>query len=226
MVRLTDRTKAGLPLTSLLAAESANSSRTEPKSSTVNTTPLGSVTSGSLAISLPTSRLFFPRSNTSWPTVCILPAGISRFSRAMIRDTCWSDRPYLRSVSSLISTSIWKSGAPNSVTCDTVLSCSSSSRTCSATARSCSRSTSPSWSGAITATRMAASRIVISWTFGSSASSGKLGMRSTSERTSVTIFCTSLTSAWSSSTTDPAPSAATEVIFLMPSIDRTPSSIF
>ena len=80
-------------------------------------------------------------------------------------------------------------------------------------------------SGPTMPTVIAGCRSVICLTSGSSASNGKLGMRSTSERTSPRIFC-AFDPASNSSTTYPKPSLATEVCFLMPSTERTASSIF
>ena len=105
---------------------------------------------------------------------------------------------------------------------------SRSSRTASATSRSASSDTSPATagSGASTPTLMAGVRSVICSTFGSSASTGKLGIRSTSERISASDFCTFLTLSRSSNTQKPTPSWATLVTFLIPSTLRQASSIF
>jgi hypothetical protein len=73
---------------------------------------------------------------------------------------------------------------------------------------------------------IAAVRSVTCSIFGSSASSGMLGIRSTSERISPRVFCTSLTLSWSSNTQNPIPSWATLVIFLMPATLRQASSTF
>ena len=63
--------RAGLPLISLRAAISSNSSRTLEISPTVRITPLGWVTKGNLAMSSPRSRLFLPRKRISWPSLRI-----------------------------------------------------------------------------------------------------------------------------------------------------------
>ena len=63
--------RAGLPLISLRAAISSNSSRTLEISPTVRITPLGWVTKGNLAMSSPRSRLFLPLKRISWPSLRI-----------------------------------------------------------------------------------------------------------------------------------------------------------
>ena len=70
------------------------------------TNAAGSVTSGSLAISSPTYRLFLPRSRISPLSLRIVPPGSSRFSRRTISATACRERPYFRSVASEISMSI------------------------------------------------------------------------------------------------------------------------
>ena len=106
-LRSIDTTIPARPLIRLVAATSANSSRTVPRSPTVSTRPSGSVTSGSFAISAPTYRLFFPRSRISPPSLRIVPPGSSRFSRRTMSATFCNESPYLRRFASEISMSIW-----------------------------------------------------------------------------------------------------------------------
>ena len=211
-----------------LPATSAKPSRTRPMSPTVSTRPSGSVTSGSLAISSPTYCLFLPRRSTSPLSLRIVPPGSSRFSRRTISATFLSVSPCLRSVSSAISIVISYSLAPPMFAAETLGRASRSSRTRSATSRSCSsaRSSPESARGAITPTLIAGVRSVTCSTFGSSASSGKLGIRSTSERISPTTRWTSLTLSRISKMQYPSPSRATLVIFLMPETLRQASSTF
>jgi len=81
------------------------------------------------------------------------------------------------------------------LTADTLGSARRSSRILSVTSRSSSSDRSPpsDVGGATTPTLIAGERSVTCSTFGSSASSGKLGMRSTSDRISPTTRCGSAT---------------------------------
>ena len=189
-VRLIAITIPGWPSTRLTAVVSSKSSRTWPRSPTVRTTPVEVVTRGIRAMSSPTTRLFLPRNRTSWLSVFILPPGNSIFSRRSTCATCCSVRPCFRSVCSGISTSIWKFLTFTSSACETEGSSSSSLRIVSAICRNAICASGEVSSGPIKPTRMAGDRKVICWISGSSAKSGKLGMRSISARTSCRIFWT------------------------------------
>ena len=123
--------------------------------------------------------------------------------------------------------SISYSFAPWMLAAETAERPSRSSRTSSVTSRSSSSATPPSLpGGASTPTLIAGVRSVTCSTFGSSASSGKLGMRSTSDRISASVFWTSFTDSCSSKTQKPDPSWATLVTFFTPATLRQASSIF
>ena len=77
----------------------------------------------------------------------------------------------------------------------------------------------------MTPTLIAVSHRVTCFTSGSSARTGKLEMRSISERTSLNTLSASAP-VTSSSVMAPTPSLATAVRFLIPSTARTASSIF
>ena len=149
------------------------------------------MTSGIFAISPPTYFLFLPRSSTSPPSLRIVPPGSSRFSRRTMSATALRVRPYFRSVSSEISIVISYSLPPAILTAETVGRASRSSRTFSTTSRISSSERSPLSvsGGASTPTLIAGVRSVTCSTFASSASSGNVGIRSTSERISLTTRC-------------------------------------